>query len=34
MAKLYSETYIFNEEDDESVTQEFDMRGIFKRHRP
>jgi len=34
MAKLYSETFIFNEDDDENDTQEFDMRGIFKRRRP
>ena len=34
LAKLYTDTFIFIDEDEENDTQEFDMRGIFKRRRP
>ena len=33
LAKLYSDTFTSFDEDD-TDTQEFDMRGIFKRRRP
>jgi len=33
LAKLYSDTFVSSDEDD-TDTQEFDMRGIFKRRRP
>jgi len=33
LAKLYSDTVVSSDED-ENDTQEFDMRGIFKRRRP
>ena len=36
LVKLYSDTFILVDEDEdgENDTQEFDMRGIFKRRRP
>ena len=34
LAKLYNDTLVFFDEDDDTDTQEFDMRGIFKQRRP
>jgi|6_EtaG_2_1085325.scaffolds.fasta_scaffold05129_4 hypothetical protein len=34
LAKLYEDTFIFFDEDEDTDTQEFDMRGIFKQRGP
>jgi hypothetical protein len=34
LVKLYSDTFILFDEDDESDTQEIDMRNIFKKRGP
>jgi len=34
LVKLYHDTFISSDEEDDNNTLEFDMRGIFKRRRP
>ena len=34
LAKLYEETFVFFDKDEDTDTQEFDMRGIFKQRGP